>query len=139
MSNPPPRTVRVSFRGNDVDPIEISLLLDSPPTRAAKMGEPVEFLDDQPLAMTGLWELRNNVEGYPGDVGMVIKALFASLTLDMKAWSEVARRYGYGALIYSIPIANPVDGADLPAEIIRAIAHRGLSFNVSVYQDRLTR
>jgi hypothetical protein len=103
------------------------------------MGEPVEFLDDQPLAMTGLWELRSNVEGYPGDVGVVIKALFASLTVDMKAWSEVARRYGHGALIYSIPVANPVDGVGLPAEIIRAIADRGLSFNVAVYQDRQPR
>jgi hypothetical protein len=135
MAIPQSRSVRIDFRGNDLDPPQISQLLGVTPTRAAKMGEAVEFLGEHSLAKTGLWELRRAVGDDPIDLAEAIRSLFAELTSDMTAWAEVTRRFG-GGLMFSIPSPNPVDGAGLSRDIVRAIAERGLSSSVAIYQER---
>lgn len=133
MTASPQRTVRLQFGGNDLDPATVTAGLGGEPTRAVRIGDLIEANGGSARAMKNVWELRVPVGDDPQDLGAAIVTLFGSLTADMPAWNEVVRLYG-GGLIYTIPAANPVDGAGLSAQALQAIADRGLSLSISVFQ-----
>lgn len=133
MTAPPQRSVRLQFGGDELDPSIITDRLGGEPTRALRVGDPLETAGGPAHATKNIWELRVPVGDDPEGLGMAIMALLGSLTTDLSAWNELVGRYG-GGLIYTIPAANPVDGGGLPAQVLRAIAERGLGLSLSVFQ-----
>ena len=126
-------TVTLRFRGDDLDPRELTKRLGSPPTGAAsKGGTWLTPSGAERVAVTGWWRLRLEA----GDADTFedqIAQLFATLSPDCATWRDLSKRYG-GNLFVGVFLGSSNEGLTIAPEAALAIGERGLELQLDIYE-----
>jgi hypothetical protein len=125
--------VMLRFRGEALDPREISELLGSPGTNsAAKGGIWLMPSGAERVADTGWWHLR--MEASREDTfDDHIHKLFSTLSPDCVTWRDLSDRYG-GNLFVGVFLGSLNEGLTVAPETAFAIGERGLSLQLDIYE-----
>ena len=125
--------VTLRFRGDALDPREVSERLGGEATNAAtKGGTWITPSDAERTADTGWWCLR--LEASDADTfNDQITRLFSTLSPDCAAWRELASRYG-GNLFVGVFLGSLNEGLTITPETASAIGERGLSLQLDIYE-----
>ena len=121
--------VTLGIHGEDLDPVEISSLLQCTPTSAHRRGDS-RPRNQQPWPK-GAWLL--SVEGdAPSEPEDLLKVLLAQLPHDPSVWAELHRRFtvrlGFGLFLESWN-----RGFDLSPEVLQEVTRLGMSLGFDIY------
>lgn len=120
------------FRGDDLDPDEISRILGAQPTRGVKKGGMWKTPAGQEIvARTGSWGLRVPEES-PGDLDKQVTILFAGLSKDLDAWRHLASRFK-ADIFAGVFLARRNEGLGVSPGTMIAIGSRGLLLELDIY------
>jgi hypothetical protein len=123
-------SVCLRFCGDDLDPDEISGLLNCQPTDAFRKGD---ILPDERyhwVAKTGSWQLKCEIRGDP--LEKQILELFDRLSGDLEIWRKLTRQY-YGDLFCGLWMEALNRGLTFSPELMNQIAERGLTLDLDIY------
>ncbi len=130
----PVQAVKLSlrFRGDDLDPAELSRIFGAFPTSAARKGLPCRTPSGQTrVAETGWWHVKSDAPS-SFDLDQHLALLFQKLSVDLSAWRELSRSYG-GNLFVGLFLGSGNEGLRLGPDIAGAIAARGLELQLDIY------
>jgi hypothetical protein len=120
------------FRGDDLDPIDLSRALGTEPTLGAKKGGVIILPKGRAIvAKSGMWHLKTD-DVTPGDIDSQITALFSSLSNDLTQWRDCADRYD-GNIFVGIFLSQLNEGLSISSETLSAIGARGLELGLDIY------
>jgi hypothetical protein len=124
------------FTGEDLEPEEITNLLGNPPSHSRRKGEVfVRKPGAAPrTARIGSWILEIDLP-YEMTVDEGIPALFAQLTNDLSVWQSLTEKYK-AELVCDAAVRGANQGFELPAEVVKLIAARNLTFGVDIFPQR---
>ena len=126
-------TVTLRFRGDDLDPRELTERLGSSPTSAAsKGGMWLTPSGAERVAGTGWWRLRlesGDADTFKGQIAQ----LFATLSPDLAAWRDLSARYR-GNLFVGAFLGSANEGLIIAPETAFAIGERGLELQLDIYE-----
>jgi hypothetical protein len=125
--------VTLRFRGDTLDPHELTKRLGRTATDAAsKGGTWITPSGAKRTAETGWWRLRSD----GGDADTFkdqIALLFSTLSSDCAAWRDLSGRYG-GNLFVGVFLGSSNEGLTIAPETALAIGERGLSLQFDIYE-----
>jgi len=132
-------TLRIS--GPDLDPDEITRLLQCDPTFSQKRGERWKIRDrlsDQ-TAASGRWHYRLTSEACEQEsVQGVIRTLFARLPQNPKLWATLSQKWKID-LFCGLFLETENRGFELSSELCRDLAQRGISIGFDIYFGKTRR
>jgi hypothetical protein len=120
------------FMGDDLEPEEITNLLGRTPSHSRRKGE--TFVRKSGAARTGSRILEIDLP-YEMTVEDGIPALFAQLTNDLSVWQSLTEKYK-AELVCDAIVRGANQGFELPAEVVKLIAARNLTFGVDIFPQR---
>lgn len=125
--------VTLRFRGDALDPRELTERLGGSATSAAsKGGTWITPSGAKKIAETGWWRLR--LDGGDADTFKDnIAQLFSTLSPDCAVWRDLSGRYG-GNLFVGVFLGSSNEGLTIAAETALAISERGLSLQLDIYE-----
>lgn len=122
----------LGFYGDDLDPHEITALLEATPTvGVAKGGSWMTSLGAEKVAHTGSWRLQAGL-CEPENLNRQITDLLALLPSDLAVWHELTRRFR-GVLFCGLWMTCYNDGLKLNAEVLGSLTERGLLLDLDIY------
>jgi hypothetical protein len=128
--------VTLVFHGDDLDPEEISRLLNCSPTSSHSKGEPRPGLSASAGPWTsGAWLLK--VEGQaPQTASEVLSELLRMLPDDEALWRELSRRWRVSIWL-GVFLEKWNRGFELEAPLIERIARTHASLSFDIYAEEL--
>lgn len=127
-------SVSLRFFGDDLDPDEISKLLNCEPTHGYRKGDILPDERYHIVAKTGCWRLRGEQRN---DLTLEkqILELFDRLSSDLETWRKLTRQYS-GDLFCGLWMEDFNRGLDFSPELMNKIAERGLKLGLDVYYNK---
>jgi Domain of unknown function (DUF4279) len=127
-------SIDLRFFGDDLDPDEISKLLNCQPTHGYRKGDILPDKRYHIVAKTGSWRLssekRNDLT-----LEKQIHELFDRLSSDLEIWRKLTRQYS-GDLFCGLWMYDMNRELELSPELMNQIAERGLKLGLDVYYIR---
>ena len=126
-------TVTIRFFGDDLEPGELTRLLECKPSEAYRKGYIVTTTIKPRTVKTGMWFLtikRNSTQTLEEQICQLLE----KLTKDLKVWAELSERFE--ASIYCgawLKVWNR--DVWLNADLLKQIADRNLSIGLAIYCD----
>ncbi|MEC4894654.1 MAG: DUF4279 domain-containing protein [Oscillatoria sp. PMC 1051.18] len=125
-------TVKVSLRflGDNLNPEEISALLQCQPSKAYRKGDTIGSKRSHRIAHTGAWILKGTKE----DTGVLetkITRLLECITVPLTVWEEL--RSFSGNVFCGIFINDWNRGLSLSPELMQKLVERHLSIDFDIY------
>jgi hypothetical protein len=117
--------------GDDLDPAELSALLEASPTMSRAKGE--EFLSGGAtrVARVGSWIL-DAERSSPADLDAQIMGLLARLPRDLDLWRGLNARFKIDLFCgWFLEVAN--EGTSMEPETLSALGARGIRLSVDIY------
>jgi hypothetical protein len=133
----PVDSASVSLRifGEDVDPVEISMLLGCEPTEAARTGETLTRPNGRTrMVSMGFWSLSSDRQAT--DLADQIESLLAKLTNDAAVWQSLTERFDVD-LFCGLFLETTNRGVSLPAHLMTALGERGLRIGFDIYAPEI--
>lgn len=133
----PVDSASVSLRivGQDLDPLEISMLLGCEPTEAARTGDTLTRPNGRTrLVSKGFWRLRS--ERQATDLADQIESLLAKLTKDIAVWQSLTERFDVD-LFCGLFLDATNRGVSLPAHLLTALGERRLRIGFDIYAPEI--
>lgn len=125
-------TATLRFRGDDIDPEEVSRTLGVQPTKSAKKGGIwITPKGQKIIAGTGFWHLSIPEES-PGDLDKQVTELFSMLSDDFDAFRTLAVRF-QGNIFVGLFLSGFNEGLSLSPTTVSAIGIRGLVLDLDIY------
>ncbi|MFB0613464.1 DUF4279 domain-containing protein [Aurantiacibacter poecillastricola] len=122
----------LGFYGDDLDPDEVSILLQVQPTvGVTKGGRWRTSLGTEKIAHTGSWRIEA-VRCEPEDLSSQVEALLALTTSDLSVWRALTARFR-GVIFCGLWLDTYNDGLELRPQVLSAIAERGLILDFDIY------
>jgi hypothetical protein len=125
--------VSLRFSGDDLKPQEITERLGAKPTSALLKGEARR--SGHP-SRSGIWRLRVEPAAPGEEFADQIIRLFEMLTPDEETWRDLTERFK-GDLFVGLFLASNNEGLSIPADVVKAIAARGLELGFDIYPEML--
>ncbi|QGY81294.1 DUF4279 domain-containing protein [Sphingorhabdus lacus] len=133
MENIHQTAITLRFRGDDLDPEELTSLLGAIPTNAATKGAPLQSTGGRErVAKTGHWHLRVDPAEPGEEFDEQLIRLFKQLTPDLDAWRYLSERY-VGNLFVGFFLGTSNMGVEISSETLSAISARGLELGLNIY------
>lgn len=127
--------VTLRFRGDDLEPEEISNALGVSPDKGVRKGETWFTPKGFPaVASTGMWHFRIDREA-PGDLDKQIPSLFSLMNTDLDVWTDLSRRFE-GHLFVGLMLKYGNEGIGIQPRVLAAIGARGLRIDFDIYSGR---
>jgi len=124
--------VGLRFRGDDLDPDEISQLLGCQPTRGQRKGEGRVLASGKTvIAKTGGWQLDATI-AKPGDLDAQVTELLSQLTTDLSVWSQLTARYAVD-LFCGFFMEGGDEGLVVDASTLAELGARGIELGLCLY------
>lgn len=122
----------LGFRGDDLDPDELTAALGGVPTVGVRKGGIWHTSRGaEKIAIRGMWRVETE-RCEPGDLDSQINALLAPLTRDLKVWCRFAARYE-GNIFAGLFLAEWNEGVVLEPATLAALGERGLRLDLDIY------
>ncbi len=123
----------VSLRvfGDDLDPDEITRLLDARPTAARRKGDVIPDTRYHRIASIGSWMLKTKL-GKKTPLPGKIEDLIDKLTADLKVWADINKRFSVD-IFCGVFLDEWNRGYELPHALVKKIADRGLRIGFDIY------
>mgnify|MGYP002777203586 CR=1 FL=1 len=126
--------VTLGFYGDNLDPDEVTTLLQVQPTvGVAKGGRWQTSLGAEKVAHTGSWRIEA-VPCEPEDLSSQVDALLAPTTSDLSVWRALTARFR-GVIFCGLWLDTYNDGLELSPQVLAAIAERGLTLSFDIYES----
>ncbi len=122
-------TAALRFRGDDLDPDEVTELLGCAPSRARRKGDVGR--GPATVARTGSWQLRV-AERPGGDLDGQVAGLLGRVTSDLSIWRTLNARYRCDVFC-GLFMRSGNDMAYLSAATSRMLGERGLELAFDIY------
>ncbi|MCI0661806.1 MAG: DUF4279 domain-containing protein [Acidobacteria bacterium] len=126
-------SVSLRFFGDDLDPDEISDLLNCQPTDACRKGDILPDERYHIVAKTGSWRLSGEIRDDP--LEKQILELFDRLSGDLEIWRKLTHQYN-GDLFCGLWLEDLNRELAFTPELMNKIAERGLTLNLDIYYNR---
>lgn len=118
--------------GDELIPDEVSALLGAPPSKSHSKGDALSIgLGRVRIAKTGSWRLVAQ-DRDPGDLDAQIDELFAQLSDDPTAWTQLSSRFELD-LFCGLFMANRNDGEGISSRNLRLLGERGIELILDIY------
>ena len=114
--------------GDDLNPEEISRLLDAQPTASSQKGE---VGARGATAKRSSWRLRV-ADRTPGDLNRQVTELLEGLTSDPEVWATLTARYRVD-LFCGLFMEEGNEGFTLSAPALKALGDRGIELALDIY------
>lgn len=125
--------VSLRFRGDDLDPEELTSLLGAMPTNAATKGARLQSTGGRErVANTGYWHLGVDPTAPGEEFDQQLLRLFRELTSDLDTWRYLSERYA-GNLFVGFFLGTSNVGVEISSETLSAISVRGLELGLNIY------
>ncbi|RVU12492.1 DUF4279 domain-containing protein [Methylobacterium oryzihabitans] len=125
-------TATLRMLGNDLDPDEITRLLGTAPTGAARRGEQIlSSLKRIHIAQTGRWALRVR-ELSPGNLDAQIREILARTTGDLAIWRGLSRRFEC-RVVCGLFLRTGNEGAAIAPDLLAMLGERRLHLDLDLY------
>ena len=125
-------TVSLLIDGDDLDPLEISMLLGSEPSLGVLMGDFfLTSLGKEIQAKTGKWQLNGEWES-PSDLNRQISDLLSNLTENLEAWKAIQDRFHCYISVGGY-LNDWTGGFTLNASTAKLLSDRGLAIDFDLY------
>jgi hypothetical protein len=129
-------TATILIRGDDLDPAALTLLLQVPPTSAARKGETGRSASNPTKTYEiGHWRLEAQ-PCEPGDLDTQISGLISRLPAKPSVWAELTRRY-HVEMFCGIFMNEANELSELRPQTLRLLAERGLTLTLDLYGPAL--
>jgi hypothetical protein len=125
-------TVTLRFAGDDLDPDELTGLLEFPPTRACRKGDERvgKNTDRKYIEKTGRWSLESPVG--KGDLDAHIQWLLEILNPDQEVWDALKDRY-YPDIFCGLFLDSWNRAASISATNLFELGRRGIDLSLDIY------
>ncbi len=117
-------TLRV-FGDEGLDTLEVGRLLGND---AADVASRSHTQPDGTVRTANSWRLQ--VEGE--ELDSLVMTIFSKVTADLQIWDELSRKYRLD-LFCGLFLSEEKQGVELPPQVLRAVAERGLSIGFDIY------
>lgn len=118
--------------GDDLNPDEITSLLECEPDRFGKKGDKTPLKNGRErIERTGIWG-KNTPRTQPGNLDSQIAALLDSLTADLSIWSNLSSRFEV-QIICGLFLKKGNEGLYISAETTRLLGARGIAMDLDIY------
>jgi len=117
--------------GDDLDPAEVSAVLQVEPTRAHRKGD--RRHPQSPAARKGAWLLSVEARA-PEGPSDCLQELLAKVSPDPATWAKLHSEYEIRVSV-GIFIEAWNRGFELPARVLEALALRSLNLDFDIYAD----
>jgi hypothetical protein len=118
------------FRGEKLDPPEVSRALRAKPTAAHRKGESVGRPPGR-VAKLGTWQLESTLPA-TAEPELHLWDIFDRTTQDLRVWRRLTKRFK-ADLTFGIFLDTSNRGFELSPEVMQAAARRGLRVGFDIY------
>lgn len=126
--------VSLRFKGDDLDPAELTAALGKEPDIGVRKGGLwVSPKGSELLSATGRWLLSVD-DREPGDLDGQIATLFSDLSQDLTTWRRYAERYD-GNIFVGLFLSRFNEGLSISPATLSAIGMRGLELGFDIYAN----
>ena len=120
------------FKGDDLDPAELSRLLGAESTAQHRKGDRRIIKDvDRGSWPSASWVL-TTTRAMPGNLDSQILTIFERLTIDIEIWQDLSKRFD-GELFVGLFLVEGNEGITLSARTLSEVASRGLRLDFDIY------
>jgi hypothetical protein len=123
----------LSFFGDDLDPVELTKMLNGQPTYSVKKGDFHTFPPNHPnrVAQTGSWRLSSEYEA--GDqIDRQIADILNKLTPDLAVWAWLVRRFKT-RIFCGVWLDEENQGLGLTPGTLQMLGERGIKLDLDIY------
>lgn len=125
--------VSLAIAGDDLDPQQVTGLLEGDPRRGVQKGEAYTGHNGQQrVARTGIWLFGGDCWDDAPDIGNQITTLLGRLTQDLDIWRSVTNRYE-SYINVGGHFRDWTGGLTLEAPVLRLLVERGLNIDFDLY------
>jgi hypothetical protein len=124
-------TAGLRFFGDDLNPAEISTLLNGDPSKSAKIGDLRDTPRGAVVERTGKW-IRNAPRETPGNLQKQIAGLLFDLTDDLSVWRSLSARFRADIFV-GIFMREGNEGLALQPDTLKLLSDRRLELNLDIY------
>ena len=119
--------------GDDLDPLEITLLLGHEPSSAERKGQEIVGKSTGRVreARTGSWRLEARARA-PGDLDAQIGEILSKLSSDLGTWQKLAERFRMD-LFCGLFLNGGTGGEVVSAKSMAALGSRGIELGLDIY------
>ena len=119
--------------GDDLDPLEITLLLGHEPSSAERKGQEIVGKSTGRVreARTGSWRLEARARA-PGDLDAQIGEILSKLSSDLGIWQKLAERFRMD-LFCGLFLSGGTGGEVVSAKSMAALGSRGIELGLDIY------
>lgn len=122
--------VTLRFFGDDLDPDEVTQLIGSSPSKAARRGDTRRWSTGSRIERQGSWRLSTEQSGT--DLEAQCIALFDRLTPDLSVWQSLTARF-QADLFCGVFFSRMAGGLTFSPRLHRLLADRNLEVNLDIY------
>lgn len=122
--------VSLRFFGDDLDPDEVSRLLDCAPTNSARRGDIIQRRTRSYTAPHGSWHL--STERSHEDIETQLSSMFERLTDELSVWKTLTTRFN-ADLFCGVFLVSQGHGFDMSPRLHRQLADRNLLIVFDIY------
>ncbi|MCD2180045.1 DUF4279 domain-containing protein [Rhizobium sp. C1] len=127
-------TVSLRFKGDDLDPDELTVALGKKPEIGARRGGVwISPKGGETVSRMGSWILSIK-DAEPADIDGQAAALFSDLCQDFTIWRRYAERY-QGNIFVGVFLSQFNEGLSISTTTLNAIGLRGLELGFDIYAD----
>ena len=127
--------VSIRIMGRELDPLQISSLLECEPEFSYKKGE--KLIDDktgrESEAIFGMWSI-SVPEAKPGDIDGQIAVLLDQLVNDISIWKDIAERYRAN-MFCGLFMHENNEGFVLSPSTLCALGDRKIELDFDIYDN----
>lgn len=124
-------TLRIS--ADNLDPDEISRLLNANPTTNRIMDVRIPGPDGVQVVRRGSWHLEAP-DSHPEDIDGQVAAILSQLTCDLTVWASIAARHKVDVFC-GLFLATANEGFSLSPGTMSALASRGVEIGFDIYDN----
>lgn len=125
-------TISIRAFGKDLEPSELTKLLECPPTKAARAGDTITKRNGQTrLVKKGFWVLEYG-ESDPVELEEKIESLLSKLTNDLNVWNQIVGKYKVD-IFCGLFVDNWNEGFSLSPGLLTKIGSRHLEISFDIY------
>ncbi|MEN3113130.1 DUF4279 domain-containing protein [Uliginosibacterium paludis] len=117
--------------GDDLDPDEVSALLQGEATKAHRKGQLIVGSKSTHVANSGVWRLIAN-ESAPENTDTQVDFLLSQLTTNLEIWRDLASRFKID-LFCGWFMKEGNEGVSVSPQTLKALGERGIELAIDIY------